>query len=495
MQGDICLKHCEKADCINGLCQIARGPATCTESECYKAPYCCEDGICSPGNNCDTRLPLEMCLTVCNDPFSSASSVGFSSRGAPCTDSSQCERISCKSCEISGRRCTKSCTVESCVAGFCQADENRVGCSNLECGRGFSSSSSQGYSDGIFSSQSSLLQQLPSCGDGVLDFGEQCDENTNSCIGSRACDLDSCTCYPTYPPLSSCRNGRLDSNEQCELGYLDCGEGRICDTSICTCILGELSDDNGDGDGDDGFFNNNPVVRPLTNNLVAAAVLCGNGILDDNEECDDRNRADNDGCSSDCLLEIGICGDGIVQKLLNEQCEASSHNPALSYFCNRCRFYSLTCGDGNVDAGEQCDDGILNSASPGAACRPDCSLARCGDWVIDPSETCDDGNRVNLDGCDRYCRTEGSMIASDRTGINSQFSAFGNLPQVQFPNMQQLGFPQYPNFKQLPNQLPLAQLQPLIQSQAPIGDTGPAAVAIVGAGAAAGWSWMRRKRR
>jgi hypothetical protein len=87
------------------------------------------------------------------------------------------------------------------------------------------------------------------------------------------------------------------------------------------------------------------------------------------------------------------------------------------------------------------------------------------------------------------------MIASDRTGINSQFSAFGNLPQVQFPNMQQLGFPQYPNFKQLPNQLPLAQLQPLIQSQAPIGDTGPAAVAIVGAGAAAGWSWMRRKRR
>jgi predicted permease len=56
-------------------------------------------------------------------------------------------------------------------------------------------------------------------------------------------------------------------------------------------------------------------------------------------------------------------------------------------------------------------------------------------------------------------------------------------------------FPQYPTGQQLPYQLPLAQLRPLIQTQGPVGDTGPAAVAVIGAGAAAGFSWIRRKKR
>jgi LPXTG-motif cell wall-anchored protein len=64
-----------------------------------------------------------------------------------------------------------------------------------------------------------------------------------------------------------------------------------------------------------------------------------------------------------------------------------------------------------------------------------------------------------------------------------------------FPGYQQFGFPQFPNFQQLPFQLPIAQLQPLIATQGPVGDTGPAAVAIIGAGAAAGFSWMRRRRK
>ena len=463
---------------------MVRGPATCTERECAKTEYCCEDGICSPGKNCNASLQLDVCLTVCRDPFSSASSVGFSSQGAPCTDSTQCERVRCDSCEISGRRCTKSCTVESCVAGFCQADENRVGCSNLECGRGFSSSS-QGYSDGIFSSQSSLLQQLPSCGDGVLDFGEQCDENTNSCIGRRACDLDSCTCYPTSPLIETCGDGYLDPEEQCDINNTSCDPGRTCNLSICTCIITEKSDDDGDGDDDDGFAGNN--------NLVASASVCGNGVIDASEECDDTNRRDNDGCSSTCLLEIGICGDGIVQSLLGEQCESSTHNPALPYLCKQCRFYSLFCGDNKVDAGEECDAGPLNSTSPDALCRPDCGLLRCGDSILDNAETCDDGNRLNNDGCDRYCREE-TQVASDKQQIDFT-NTQREVTTTQFQNQQQLGFPQYPNFKQLPYQLPLAQLQPLIQSQAPIGDTGPAAVAVVASGMAAGMGWMRRKRK
>jgi len=255
-------------------------------------------------------------------------------------------------------------------------------------------------------------------------------------------------------------------------------------------IIVIAEDDDGDGDGDDGFRDNNNqwVLRPssfiaqnVNGTLVAAASMCGNGILDVGEECDDSNRRDNDGCSISCLLEIGICGDGKVQSLLGEQCEGGID-------CQKCRFVSQTCGDGIVDPREECDSGALNSLSPNADCRPDCSLSRCGDSVLDTTELCDDGNRLNSDGCDRYCRLETTVLAQQNSNNYEQL-------QAQMLANQQFGFPQYANYQQLPYQLPLAQLQPLIQNQGPIGDTGPAAVAVAASGMAAGVGWIRRKKR
>jgi cysteine-rich repeat protein len=65
------------------------------------------------------------------------------------------------------------------------------------------------------------------------------------------------------------------------------------------------------------------------------------------------------------------------------------------------------CGDGVVSAGEQCDQGLANANTAGAACRLDCTLPRCGDGITDTSEGCDDGNLVGGDGCTRDCRVEG----------------------------------------------------------------------------------------
>ena len=48
------------------------------------------------------------------------------------------------------------------------------------------------------------------------------------------------------------------------------------------------------------------------------------------------------------------------------------------------------------------------------------------------------------------------------------------------------------NLQPLPYQLPL----PLAATrQAPVGDTGPAALAVMAAGAAAGVGWVRKRRR
>ena len=248
------------------------------------------------------------------------------------------------------------------------------------------------------------------------------------------------------------------------------------------------NDDDGDDENDDGITGNSDTDEVL----VAAASVCGNGTLERPEECDDSNRRDDDGCNSVCLLEIGICGDGVVQSLLGEQCEQSLHNSSLPYSCIGCLFLSTNCGDGKIDIGEECDDGQRNSTSPDATCRPNCHVSSCGDGVLDSAEICDDGNRLKGDGCDRFCRLE-ELKKSEVAAMTVQDIVF---PTSQtFPTPQIFNFPQYPNYQQLPYQLPYAQLQPLIQTQGPVGDTGPAAVAVIGAGAAGGLAWIRRRRR
>jgi cysteine-rich repeat protein len=56
-----------------------------------------------------------------------------------------------------------------------------------------------------------------------------------------------------------------------------------------------------------------------------------------------------------------------------------------------------TCGDGFVEQGvEQCDDG---NGVDTDGCRNDCTLPFCGDGVTSQGEECDDGNTSNTDAC------------------------------------------------------------------------------------------------
>lgn len=59
--------------------------------------------------------------------------------------------------------------------------------------------------------------------------------------------------------------------------------------------------------------------------------------------------------------------------------------------------YSV-CGDGDVDPGEQCDEGSGNSDTTPNGCRSDCRFAYCGDGVIDQGEQCD-GRYLNDATC------------------------------------------------------------------------------------------------
>jgi cysteine-rich repeat protein len=198
------------------------------------------------------------------------------------------------------------------------------------------------------------------------------------------------------------------------------------------------------------------------------------------EECDDANGVSGDGCSALCFLERGYCSDCLLQRALGEQCESALHNPALPYGCGTdCRFLSKYCGNGALNRGEQCDDGPLNSENPGARCRTNCSLARCGDRVRDFTEQCDDGNLLNGDGCSSVCALESSGVSAVR------------FPP---PTGTSVHFPTADTYKRVAPTLPLASILPLdlqpIRTQ-----TGPAAIAVMSAGAALGYAWIRRKSR
>lgn len=60
-----------------------------------------------------------------------------------------------------------------------------------------------------------------------------------------------------------------------------------------------------------------------------------------------------------------------------------------------------SCGNGIVEAPEECDDG---NTEDGDACLNICKLARCGDGVLwKGREACDDGNKDNSDACLQDC--------------------------------------------------------------------------------------------
>jgi cysteine-rich repeat protein len=63
--------------------------------------------------------------------------------------------------------------------------------------------------------------------------------------------------------------------------------------------------------------------------------------------------------------------------------------------------YQSKCGNGRVEAGEECDDGNQSDTD---ACLSTCKWATCGDGHVRAGvEDCDDGNTIDGDGCSSTC--------------------------------------------------------------------------------------------
>ena len=220
-------------------------------------------------------------------------------------------------------------------------------------------------------------------------------------MGVGVCEPGMTPCRSDGTGFEACTGDVTPTPEACDGLDNDCDgaadEG--CGGSVCGDGLiqaGEVCDDSNTTSGDGCTAT--CAVEPGYQCAGAPSVCtpmawCGNGVLEEGEACDDFNNTDGDGCREACLVEAGyqcvsepsvcapVCGDGLIRPF--EVCDD----------------FNTTEGDGcasycGVEQGYQC-------AGEPSVCAP-----VCGDGLILAGETCDDLNTTEGDGCTSTCAVE-----------------------------------------------------------------------------------------
>ncbi|MCB9615274.1 MAG: DUF4215 domain-containing protein [Sandaracinus sp.] len=148
----------------------------------------------------------------------------------------------------------------------------------------------------------------------------------------------------------------------------------------------------------DKFGTSGAATSAYTLTITCEPIVCGDGIVDEAEECDDGDTDSMDGCSSTCTVE--------------DEFACDDAEPSV---CNR-----IECGDGRVQGTEACDDGDTDD---GDGCSMTCEVEAdylcsgdapstcvlaCGNGNVESArgEACDDGDRDDGDGCSATCTLE-----------------------------------------------------------------------------------------
>lgn len=228
------------------------------------------------------------------------------------------------------------------------------------------------------------------CGDGTVqeNAGEECDDgNTTNGDG----------CSGTSHPNGAC------TIEMCGDGYLD---------------TDGLTDANGDRwlveQCDDGGI---CIGGPRNGQSCTTAGLSPELMLTQCGTRTDGTRApcvssDNDGCSVRCHTEL--CGDGIRQT--SEACDPGG---ACIISGQASTVYSCQPGNNDTETRDRIDacvnHGGTCQAVASVTCTATCQInslppvSLCGNGTIDAGEQCDDGNTTNGDGCSASCQTEATL--------------------------------------------------------------------------------------
>lgn len=155
---------------------------------------------------------------------------------------------------------------------------------------------------------------------------------------------------------------------------------------------------------------------------------CGDGVLDDDELCDDGNTKGGDGCSANCktqnenydcstpgipCIPLSVCGDGALEgnelcddgnTKSGDGCSANCQTLEDGWACVRpgtdCTLIPV-CGNGVRERGEECDSSDSGMSDPGCI---ECEI-QDGYWCLTPGQpciedACPNGKRTPNEQCD-----------------------------------------------------------------------------------------------
>ncbi len=289
----------------------------------------CGNGVVDPGEDCDGGANCTAtCTFACSNP------------AVDCPAAPVCQMAACDA--------------NHACADVADTSQDGTSCgTNMKCQNG------------------SCLSTMAVCGDGTVEFGEDCDFGSNNGPGT-GCESNckfSCTMSP-----NSCDDGNVCNGlETCITNTVGGATGQIC-MSAANAMNGTAC-----GTG------------MICTNGSCTADVCGNGYAVAPEECDDGglNGTPGDGCSATCTYTC-------VSTDPSRDC--ASNNPCIGQ--GTCNDTTHVCTAGSaLTNGTPCGSG-------GTCQNGVCTSPICGDGVRSGTEQCDDGNTKNLDGCDSGCRFE-----------------------------------------------------------------------------------------
>jgi hypothetical protein len=372
---------CQAPKCGNGVVEKGeacdQGAANGTYGHCNAAcsgiGQSCGDGIVQQGEVCD--------LGARNGAFGSGCSFDCHSKGMYCgdgvIDSSEVPQY--KQCD--GNNVTSN---DPAITGQAACGPVTLHGITYQQARTKSCSASCQFSDW------SACQPVGTCGNGVKDSGEQCDN------GAGNSDTGNCT---TSCKLNACGDGLVYAgHEQCDEGASNINPA---DTAAITKLRANCSLQSC------YYCSNTCNVKAVT------GTYCGDGIQNGTEQCDK-------GTDNLDPKNLPYCNDpsGATCGVCTQQCLAVTEPH---------------CGDSITNGPEQCDNGTTgNYSDPLAAeavlgqgatyCTNSCTLAttpKCGNGTLEPGEVCDAGAQNVSSANTPYCSAT-SASASACTQCSDQ---------------------------------------------------------------------------
>ena len=315
--------------CGNGIveageaCDGRHGGATCTDLGFDGGTLRCDascafdTSTCTSAERCDNGLDDDRDgLVDCEDP-----DCGGVARCPTCGDGVREGLESCDGADLGGFDCAAfgyDAGVLTCTAG-CRIDTST--CHRAErCDNG-EDDDRDGFVD-CEDSECAGRAPCPYCGDGVIDAGEECDgsmvEATCADFGlpwgrvvcTNSCELDLSTCVGTEVcewPGDEDKDGLADCDDP-DCGHLAwcmrCGNGVIEHGEACDGAPREEDTCRAAG------FDVGTVRCDRRCELDYSGcrdTVCGDGVVERLERCDDGNTESGDGCSERCEIEGDVC--------------------------------------------------------------------------------------------------------------------------------------------------------------------------------------------